>query len=182
MMKNKFIESGKFVGTHGVRGTLRVQPWCDTPQFLCKFKSVYLKENGEYSALKILSSKVHGNIVLMDIDGVNSIESADKLRNKILYISRKDIKLDNGQYLICDLMGCKVFEKDTDKLLGEISDVSKTGANDVWHIKSADKEYLIPVIPSVVSSVDIDAEKIIITPLAGIFDDIEEIKEEKNAD
>ena len=49
-MKNEYIECGKFVGTHGVRGTLRVQPWCDTPNFLLKFKKIYLKEKNEYNA------------------------------------------------------------------------------------------------------------------------------------
>lgn len=177
-MKSEYIECGKFVGTHGVRGTLRVQPWCDTPDFLCNFKKIYLKGKNEFEEIKVKSSKVHGNIVLMDIAGTDSIEAAERLRNKILYISRKDLKLDKGQYLICDLMGCKVFEKETGKLLGEICDVSKTGANDVWHIKSGGKEYLVPVIPSVVNNVDTEIGEIIITPLAGIFDDKTEVVEE----
>ena len=181
-MKNEYIECGKFVGTHGVRGTLRVQPWCDTPNFLLKFKKIYLKEKNEYNAIKVLSSKVHGNIVLMDIENITDIDLANTLRNKVIYISRKDFKLDNGSYLICDLLGCSVYDSATDKFLGKISDVSKTGANDVWHIKSGGREYLIPVIPSVINSVDIEKEKIVITPLAGIFDDEKTVEETDNAD
>lgn len=176
-MKKEYIESGKFVGTHGVRGTLRVQPWCDSPDFLLAFKKVFLKEKEGFSPIKVKSSKVHGNVVLMDIENVTSIEDAEKLRNKVLYVSRKEIKLEEGQYLICDLLGCKVYDSKTNALLGEISDVSKTGANDVWHIKSGEKEYLIPVIPSVVEKVDTENEKIVITPLDGIFDNIEAVEE-----
>lgn len=176
-MKKEYIESGKFVGTHGIKGTLRVQPWCDSPDFLLQFKKVYLKEKDGFNFVKVLSSKVHGNVVLMDIENINTIELAEGFRNKVLYIARNDFKLDDGQYLICDLLGCKVFDSKTSKLLGEINDVSKTGANDVWHIKSGDKEYLIPVIPSVVNEVDIENDKVIITPLDGIFDNIEAIEE-----
>ena len=59
----------------------------------------------------------------------------------------------------------------TSKKLGVLSDVSETGANDVWHIKDGDKEYLIPCIEEVVVSVDIENEKIVISPLKGIFPD-----------
>ena len=176
-MKQKYIESGKFVGTHGVRGTLRVQPWCDTPQFLCGFKKLYLKSGENFEQIKIKSSKVHGNVVLMDVDSITTIELAEKLRQRVVFVSREDFKLEEGAYLICDLLGCKVFDFESEKCLGEISDVSKTGANDVWHIKKDGKEYLIPVIPDVVKEVDVEAERIVIAPLPGIFDEIEEIKE-----
>lgn len=170
-MKKEFIEGGRLVGTHGVRGTFRVQPWCDTPEFLCGFKKLFLKKDAEYEAVKIKSSKPHGNVVLMDIEGIDTIEAAEKLRNKIIYISRKDLKLDDGSYLICDLIGCEVIDADSGDLLGNISDVSKTGANDVWHIKRGENEYLIPVIDEVVLNVDIDGGKVTVRPLKGIFEE-----------
>lgn len=176
-MKQEYIECGKFVGTHGVRGTLRVQPWCDAPDFLCGFKEIYIKNSSGLTPLKVKSSKVHGNVVLMDIDGIVSIELAESLRHKVLFVSRKDFKLEEGSHLICDLLGCTVYDFETQKILGEISDVSKTGANDVWHIKNNGKEYLIPVIKDVIKSVDTDNGKIVISPLPGIFDEPETVKE-----
>ena len=170
-MKKDYIESGKFVGTHGVRGGLRVQPWCDTPEFLCQFKTLFLKERDGFSSVEVKSSKPHGNVVLMELDGVNSMDDAEALRGKIIYIERKSLKLEEGQYLISDLIGAEVFHADSNEKLGEISDVSKTGANDVWHISRDGKEYLIPVIDDVVLKVDIDENKVIIRPLMGIFED-----------
>ncbi len=169
-MKKNFLETGKIVGTHGVRGGVRIQPWCDSPEFLCNFKKLYLDQNGQES-LQVLSIKPHGNIVIATVKGVDSIESAEKLRNRVLYINRRDVKLEEGRYFIDDLMGCAVFDADTSEQLGEISDVSQTGANDVWHIKRGEKEYLIPNIPDVVIDVDIDEEKVVIRPLKGIFED-----------
>lgn len=170
-MKKDYIESGKFVGTHGVRGGLRVQPWCDSPEFLCQFKKLFLKDGESFNSVKVKSSKPHGNVVIMELDGVNSMDDAEALRGKLLYIERKSLKLEEGQYLISDLIGSNVFDADANNLLGKISDVSKTGANDVWHINRDGKEYLIPVIDDVVISVDIDENRVVIRPLKGIFED-----------
>lgn len=170
LMKKRYIETGEIVGTHGIKGEMRVQPWCDTPQFLVKFKKLYLDENGE-TLLKVISSRAHKNIVLIKADGVETIEQAEKLRGKILYLDREDAVLPKGVFFQSDLFGCKVFDADSGENLGEITDVSQTGANDVWHIEKDGKEYLIPSIPDVVISVDTDNEKVIIRPLKGIFDD-----------
>lgn len=168
-MKKEFLEIGKFVGTHGVRGMVRIQPWSDNGDFLTQFKNFYL-ENGK---TKIKMSKVtpHGNVVIAQIDGVDSIEGAEKLRNQVLYIKRDDAKLPEGRYFVSEIIGSQVFDADTLELLGVLSDVSPTGANDVWHIKSGDKEYLLPAIADVIVSVDIYNDKVMIRPLKGIFDD-----------
>lgn len=169
-MKNKFLQTGKIVGTHGVRGMVRIQAWCDTPEFFCSLKKVYLDKDGTQS-LNIVKSSPHGNVVIAQIKGIDSIEEAEKYRNKVLYMDRHDAKLEEGRYFICDLIGCQVFDSATSKKLGVLSDVSETGANDVWHIKDGENEYLIPCIDEVVVSVDIDNEKIVISPLKGIFPD-----------
>ena len=100
----------------------------------------------------------------------NRLTEAEKLRNRVLLIKRDDAKIPEGRYFVDEIISCKVYHADTGELLGTLSDVSKTGANDVWHIKNGDKEYLVPAIESVVISVDIDAEKVLIRPMGGIFD------------
>ncbi len=167
-MKKEFLEVGKVVGTHGVRGTLRLQPWSDDSSFLEKIKSVYLTDK---TKMDIVSAKAHGNITLLNIKGVDSIEKAETLRNKVLLIRRDDAKLEEGRYFVDELISCKVFDEKSGKELGVISDVSVTGANDVWHIEKDGKEHLIPAIDDVVVSVNIDEEKVVIRPLGGIFDE-----------
>ncbi len=170
-MKKDFIETGKIVGTHGVRGGLRVQPWCDTPEFLCQFKKLYFKEKDAFNLVKVKLAKPHGNVVIMELDGVTDMDAAENLRGKVLFVERKALKLEDGQYLISDLIECDVFDADSNELIGKISDVSKTGANDVWHINKEGKEYLIPVIDDVVIDVNVDENKVVIRPLKGIFED-----------
>ena len=168
-MKKEFLEIGKIVGTHGVRGMVRIQPWSDDGEFLTHFKAFYL----ERGKTKIELNKItpHGNVVIAAIKGVDSIEDAENLRNKVLYIKRDDAKLPEGRYFVSEIIGASVFDADTDALLGILTEVSPTGANDVWHVKSGEKEYLVPAIPDVIVNVDINSDTIKIRPLKGIFDD-----------
>lgn len=167
-MKNRYLETGKIVGTHGLKGEVRVHPWCDSPDFITQFDRLYLDQDGNF--INITASRVHSNVVLMKIEGVQTIEQAEKFRNKILFIDREDVNLGGETHFIQDLIGCKVYDADSNELLGEITDVTKTGANDVWHIKKSNKEYLVPAIDDVVIKVDTDNGIIIIRPLKGIFD------------
>lgn len=93
-MKKQFLDSGKIVGTHGIKGEVRIDPWCDSPEFLCAFKKLWLDENGtEFIEVK---SRPHKNIALAKIKGVDTIEAAEKYRGKIVYINRDDINLAEG--------------------------------------------------------------------------------------
>lgn len=170
-MIKPFLEIGQIVSTHGVKGEVRVSPWCDEPDFMKKFKKLYFDKNGE-KQVKILSCRPHGNVVIMKIDGIDTVEAAAALRNKILFMNRNDAKLPDGHYFIQDLIDCTVIDADDEeKKYGILSDVSETGANDVWHITDDGKEYLIPAIPSVVVDTDVVNGIIKIRPLRGIFDD-----------
>lgn len=171
MIKN-YLEIGEIVGTHGVRGELRVNPCCDSPEFFTQFKTLYYDSNG-CCAVKVTSSRPHGNIVLVKIAGVDTVEDAQKLRGRTLYMKRSDASLPDGSYFIAELVGCEVFDADNSSIkYGTLSDVSQTGANDVWHITAENgREYLIPAIPIVVIKTDVENNLVLIRPLKGIFDD-----------
>lgn len=157
------------MGTHGVKGATRVQVWADNPDFLKQFKYLYTSDNGD-NRLTVLKVQPHGNISIVTFKGVDSIEQAESFRNTVLYMDRKDVKLPEGRYFITDLIGITVYDADNGVVYGKISDVSQTGANDVWHITKDSKVYLIPVIDEVLISVDIEKESAFIRPLKGIFD------------
>ena len=166
----KFLETGKIVGTHGIKGMLRVQPWADSGDFLKQFKYIYTDREGK-NRLEVKSVQPHGNVVLMAVKGIDSIEKAETLRSTVIYIDRKDANLPESRYFIDDLIGCAVSDADSGESLGTITDVSPTGANDVWHITKNGKEYLIPAIAEVLVDIDIENSKAVIRPLKGIFDD-----------
>lgn len=169
-MKKQYLDSGKIVGTHGIKGEVRIEPWCDSPEFLCAFKKLYLDEKGQ--TFIEVKSRPHKNITLAKIKGVDTIEDAEKLRGKIIYINRDDITLDEGVNFVQDLIGIEVKDAENGTVYGKITDVLRTGANDVYEITdSNNKKYLAPVIDEVVEEINVDGGFVLIRPMKGIFDD-----------
>ncbi len=169
-MKKQFLETGKIVGTHGVKGMVRIQPWADSGDFLAQFKNFYLDAAGG-QLLNAERVQPHGTVVLAKFETVDSIESAEALRGKVIYIDRADIDLPADRYFVSDLLDCTVYAADETTVLGTLVQVSETGANDVWHIRKGEREYLVPAVDEVIVSVDVDAGKIVLDPMKGIFDD-----------
>ena len=93
------------------------------------------------------------------------------MRNKVLFMNRDDVDLDENSYFVQDLIGLKVLDVDTNQDYGELVDVSETGANDVYYIKRGEVTYLIPAIPDVIVETNINDGKMLIRPLKGLFDD-----------
>ncbi|MGN0449145.1 MAG: ribosome maturation factor RimM [Ruminococcus sp.] len=169
-MKKQFLDSGKIVGTHGIKGEVRIEPWCDSPEFLCAFKKLYLDEKGQ--TFIEVKSRPHKNITLAKIKGVDTIEAAEKFRGKVVYINREDITLDEGVNFVQDLIGLEVRDAENGTVYGKITDVLRTGANDVYEITdSNNKKYLAPVIDEVVEEINVDGGYVLIHPMKGIFDD-----------
>lgn len=169
-MLNQYLEAGKIVGTHGIKGELRVEPWCDSAEFLARLKTLYWDKGAQ--KLDVMSTRVHKTLLLVKLKGIDSIEQADTLRGKILYLNRSDVKLEKGRYFMQDLMGMDVFNADNFIYYGKLTEIMHTGANDVYQITSeCKKNYLIPAIPDVIIDINIADSKMLIRPLKGIFDD-----------
>jgi len=168
-LRKQYLECGKIVSTHGVRGELKVTPWCDSPEFLCGFETLYLDANGE-RAVKTVSARVHKGMALILLEGINSINEAAALRGKILYINRDDAP-DDGKPFLQDLLGLIVRDADTGEIYGKLADIIETGANDVYVVRDdSGHERLVPVIPQVIIKTDINGGEISIRPLEGLFD------------
>lgn len=175
-MKLEYLELGKVQNTHGVRGELRVEPWCDTPEFFDNFETVYLGKNGK-DPYRIVSWRPHKHLVLLTLAGVGDVDTAARLKNKILYVKREDAVLPEGKHFIAEMLSCEVRNADRPELVyGIITDIYNRGANNVWEIKNGEKEYLMPDIPGIVVSVDVEEEVALVRPIPGIFDDPEEVR------
>lgn len=166
-----YIEAGKIVTTHGIKGEVKLYPWCDEPEMFEDIEQIYLDKNGE-QPVKLTSTRMQKNMLLLKLEGYDDIDTAAKLRDKIIYVHRDDTPMGEGEYLIQDLIGLKVLDADSGEEYGILSDVSQTGANDVYHIKFSDgKERLIPVIPQVVLETSLEEGLMKIRPLEGLLDD-----------
>ena len=168
-MIQDFLEIGTIVGTHGIHGELRVNPACDSPEFFAGFDVLYFDAQGR-NPVRVLGARANKNIALLRLEGVASMEAAQALRNKTLFFRRADARLEEGRYFIAELLDCEVFDADDPGLrYGVICDVSQTGANDVWHVKTpGGREILIPVIDDVVKAVDVAKGRVEIHMLPGL--------------
>ena len=109
---------------------------------------------------------------LFRTSGVAPPAAAAALRNPVRYLDRADAPVGEGEYFVQDLIDCEVFDADTGRSYGKVYDVRPTGANDVYYLRDeAGKERLVPAIPDVVLERDVDAGRIVIRPLEGLFDD-----------
>lgn len=165
----EFIETGKIVNIHGLRGEVKIMPWSDDPEFICDFDILYYGKDKKI--LEIENARVHKNMVLVKVKGIDTPETANLLRNNIIYIDRNDVELEEGTYFIQDLIGLKVINADTNEEYGTVRDVFQTGANDVYEVKNDEKTVLIPAIPDVIVNTDIENSVLMIRPLEGLFDE-----------
>ncbi len=166
----QYLEIGAIVNTHGIRGDVKVLPWCDSAEMLCEFDRLYIGEN--HTPIDVESAYVQKNCVILHLHGVDTKEDADQMRGTILYMNRDDVSLAEGVYFIQDLIGLTVQDCDSGETYGVLSDVIQTGANDVYEIvdETGKKRYL-PAIPDVVIETDLSARLMKIRPLKGLFDD-----------
>ena len=167
-MKKQYLEAGKIVTTHGIKGEVKIMPYCDSAELLAEFDRLFLGKN--HDEIIVERARVQKNMVIAKLEGFNTPEEAEKLRNKILFMHRDDLELDDDTYFIQDLIGMEVKDADSDVLYGTIADVMQTGANDVYVVRGEEREYLVPAIADVVISTDLDSNIMTIRPLDGLFD------------
>lgn len=155
-MRNQIFEAGQICNVHGLRGEVKILAWTDYPEKFEEFDHVLLKEKNEYIKIGIRSIKYQKSNIIAKLSGIDSVDDAEKLKGKTVYVERDQLgELDEGFY-ISDLIGIDVIT-DEGENLGKISDVLQTGANDVYVVKNENgSEILLPVIDECVLSVDID--------------------------
>lgn len=166
----QFLEIAKIVATQGIRGEVRCQYYCDAPEILCEFDTLYLNKGKQ--PVEITRAYVHKNVVVLKIEGIDTIEDAQKYIGKILYMDRNDVELPEDVYFIQDLIGLTVKNAETGEVYGKLSDVYQNGATDVYSIKKENgTELMFPCIDEVVKKTDIEAGEMLIIPLEGLFDE-----------
>ena len=150
MAMEKYLECAKIVGTHGVRGMVRAECYCNTPLALAKLKRVYRKEkSGEYREVKVLRGSVQKTMVLFAFDGVDTLEAAIPLKGTILYADRADFRLRPGEVFIADLIGLPVIDNDSGDVYGTLSDITTAGVQELYVVETEDgARFMIPGVPA----------------------------------
>lgn len=166
----KYLEVGKINNTHGVKGELKLTLWCDDIEYLKQFKTLYFDDKGE-KAVELLSARPQKNLTIIRLDGIDTMEKAEKLKGKLLYCDRDDAKIEEGSNYIADLIGCYVVDIDTEEEYGQVKDVLNYGSCDIYDIESWGKHTLIPATDDIVKEINVEYKVIRIKKMKGLFDE-----------
>ena len=174
-MKKTYLEGGKICTSHGVKGLVKVEHFCDSPKVLSSAKKIYLKErDGSFTERKVNSASVAGQFVLMAVEGINSREEAIAYRGKIIYLHRDDIPMTKGAMLIADMIGLAVYHAESGESLGEISDISDVAGRRIYTVKYEGKEVLLPDVPEFIKEIS-EERGMAVLPIPGLFDSADEV-------
>ena len=167
----ELLRVGVISSTHGVRGEVKVFPTTDEAEGFRLLKEVLLDTGREKLSLKIQNVKFFKNMVILKFEGYDNINQIEMYRGKELWIRRDQaVELKENEYFIADLVGLTVID-DEEKVLGTLTDVIQTGANDVYAVKLENgKEVLIPAIRQCILKVDLEAGMMKVHVLPGLMD------------
>ena len=166
----KYLEIGQIVNTFGIKGMVKIKPFTDDINRFDKLKKVYIKNKDGKKEYQIQEVKYHKNMVLMKLEGIDTPEQADLLRQSYLLVNRDDEEpLEEGVYYIVDLIGLEVYT-DEGVLLGNVDDIFNTGSNDIYVVKDGKgKQILLPGIPDVLKNVDLEKGRITVHLIPGLM-------------
>lgn len=148
MGKKEFVEAGKIINTHGVAGEVKIEVWLDSPEFMRRFKRVYI--DGREIGLR--SARAHKGFLLASLEGVEDINAAMSLKGKTVLVRSEDAPLPQGACFVQDLIGASVVDQQGNAV-GLLTEVMETPASLVYVVQG-ETEHLIPAIPKFVMSTD----------------------------
>ncbi len=165
-----YLQVGVIANTHGIRGEVKVFPTTDDPARFKKLKQVFLDTGNGYLEMKIEGVKFFKQFVILKFKGFDNINEIEKYKKRPLLVDREHaVRLKKDEYFIADLIGLTVYTEDG-KLLGTLTDVLQTGANDVYIVEMEDKkEVLIPAIGECILEVDLEGRKMQVHLLKGLL-------------
>lgn len=165
MTTSSYVIVAKITGVHGIKGHVKLLSFTEPPENIVDFKRFFILSGQNWQPLDISDFQIKGQNIVAILNNIKDRDEARIFNGRSIAVLREDLpKIDNQQdgYYWVDLEGLAVYNRDN-KLLGHVSSVFNTGANDILSVKSSDKEILIPYVSNkYIISVDLDNKKIIV--------------------
>ena len=168
----EYLQVGKIVNTHGVKGEVKLLPLTDDPARFDDLEWVFVENEDVMNRYSIESVKYFKGMVIIKLSGIDDPETAAKLKGCFALVDRENaVRLPEDSFFICDIIGCSVYDENS-ALLGQVMDVLQTGSNDVYVVRDdSDMQILIPALKSVVKKVLPEQKRIDVIIPKGLLDD-----------
>ena len=136
---------------------------------LCDFDTLYLDEK---TPVTVEKAQVHKNVVLMHLEGVDTVEAAEALRGRVLHLDREDVELPEDLVFIQDILGFSVFDRRLDREIGRLRDVITTNpAHDMYEVRTTDGRLVyIPAAKPFLQEIDMETGVIYIESIEGLVE------------
>lgn len=167
----KYLEAGKLINTHGVRGEFKMDAWCDDLSDYLNVKAFYLEKNSN-STLKIEKIRLFGKFLLVKFEGIDTLDDALRFKTKTVYVDRDDLKLKEGAVFLADIIGLDAIDANTDKVFGKVVDITDKGSGNLYEIElSNGKTCLVPAVEFFIKKIDLE-KGVFINVIEGLCDEI----------
>ena len=162
MEKQRYIEAGRIVNTHGVSGEVKIEVWLDSPQFLRRFPRLFADGNG----IRLLGGKAHKGFLIAKLEGVDDVNAAMALKGKTVTVDREDVRLPKGRFFVQDILGARVVDERGNEI-GKLVDVLERPAQNIYVVQG-ETEHLIPAVPAFILNTDAEAGVITVHMIEGL--------------
>ncbi len=167
MKSPRYLIIGRVLKPWSYRGELKIEILTDFPDRFASLRTVFLGDDAK--SFSVERARRHGNAALLKLNGVDSTQAAEKLRNQLVQVAAEDaVRLPKGQHYLYQLIGLRVKTLGGETL-GEIVEILDTGANDVYVVREGSREILIPAIEDVVKEIDLERGEVIVQLIEGLI-------------
>ena len=165
----EYLKIGLIKKTHGLKGELKVLPLTDEPSRYKSIKDIFIEKNGLFNKYTIKSVRETHSDIIIKLFSIESIETAESLKNCYIYIDRADgLLLNDWEYYSEDIVGCEIFYNNIS--MGIVIDLVNFGANDNLVIEYSNREVFFPFSRFYIDKVDLESKKVYINQIEGFFD------------
>jgi len=163
-MNPELIEAGKIINTHGISGQVKIEVWLDNAAFLKKYKTMYICGK-KYN---VLSAFVHKNFLIASLEGIADMNSAESMKEKVVYVSKTEVPLPKGRFFLQDILQFTAVNE-AGETIGVVTGLLETPAANILEITdSSGIDHLIPAVDAFLKSVDPDKKIITIHMIEGL--------------
>ena len=155
-MDKKYIECGKIINTHGCKGALKVEPWCNTPKDFSSLKKLFIQNKNTFIEYTVTKSSIFKQFIVLELEEVSDMDVALNLKNAVLYALREDFTLKENEFFLADLIGIDVIDAENGTVYGKVKDIINRGASDIYVIDTPNGEKMIPAVKEFIISIDIN--------------------------
>ena len=165
------LRVGRISGAHGLKGALRFRPDNPNSDTLEQVKRVFLERDGASREFRLTAmTPLNATTRRITLEGIADINAAESLKGAVVMVATEDVPAAKpGEFYYYEAIGCEVFLTDGSRL-GAIEEIFSNGAHDVWVVRDAEREVLVPVIEDVVKAIDLPARRVTIEPIPGLLD------------